>query len=120
MATARKSLVTGGAEGGGPAEHVVSASALLAGWLQKKGGGGADGEKRNWAKGGRRNWKWRWVVVTSSQFITWYESEKRNDLKGSLALHGAQVGRTPPEPSRAEAKEVVAAARGVVGSAARD
>ena len=64
MGKIAKSLPDGSDSG---AEHVVSASALLAGWLQKKGGGGADGEKRNWAKGGRRNWKWRWVVVTSSQ-----------------------------------------------------
>ena len=92
----RLSLSFGGHAGGaataarkGP--DVVSASALLAGWLKKKGGGGTDAEKRNWAKGGRRNWKTRWVVVTSDQFIAWYESEKRTEVKGSLALHGAQV-----------------------------
>ncbi|KAL1510227.1 hypothetical protein AB1Y20_006554 [Prymnesium parvum] len=87
---ARSSPHSAGTAGGVP--EVVSASALLAGWLQKKGGGGADGEKRNWAKGGRRNWKWRWVVVTSSQFLLWYESDKRTaEAKGSLPLHGAQI-----------------------------
>ena len=72
-------------------KSVGKGSGVLAGWLQKKGGSGVDGERRNWAKGGRRNWKWRWVVVTNTQFISWYEGEKCKDLKGSLALHGAQV-----------------------------
>lgn len=67
------------------------ASALFAGWLQKKGGGGADGNMRNWAKGGRRNWKSRWMVISSDQFLSWYENEKQGIPKGSLALHGAQV-----------------------------
>ena len=72
----------------------VGASALFAGWLEKKGGGGADGSMRNWAKGGRRNWKKRWMVLDSKQFLSWYDSgpsPKPKDLKGSLALHGAQV-----------------------------
>lgn len=30
-------------------------------------------------------------MLIPPQFIAWYESEKRADLKGSLALHGAQV-----------------------------
>lgn len=34
-------------------------SGVIAGWLMKKGGGGATGAERNWAKGGRRNWKKR-------------------------------------------------------------
>ena len=38
-------------------------AAVHAGWLLKKGGGGSDGNLRNWAKGGRRNWKRRWVVL---------------------------------------------------------
>ena len=57
------------------ADHAAASAAgagkgtgVLAGWLRKKGGGGADGEKRNWAKGGRRSWKKRWVVVTNSMF----------------------------------------------------
>ena len=58
---------------------------------KKKGGGGADGNTRNWAKGGRLNWKKRWVVVTTTQFVSWYANEKCDELKGSMALHGAQV-----------------------------
>ena len=71
----------------------------MEGWLQKKGGGGAEGNMRNWAKGGRRNWKKRWVVVTTKQFISWYDKPERaaRELKGSLGLHGAQVigGKRP-------------------------
>ena len=80
-----------GSGASGSATAMRTESGILAGWLQKKGGGGADGTQRNWAKGGRRNWKARWVVVTSNQFIAWYESDKKRDLKGNLALHGAQV-----------------------------
>jgi len=87
------SFMSGGATAVAPHEQ-VGASALFAGWLEKKGGGGADGSSRNWAKGGRRNWKKRWVVVSSNQFLSWYDhgpNPKSKDLKGSLALHGAQV-----------------------------
>ena len=76
----------------GGAQPMSSArSGVLAGWLKKKGGGGADGNTRNWAKGGRLNWKKRWVVVTTTQFVSWYANEKCDELKGSMALHGAQV-----------------------------
>ena len=81
----------GGAGGGGGGTSSGAAQGILAGWLQKKGGGGTDGSQRNWAKGGRRNWKWRWMVVSSDQYITWYANEKLKECKGSLALHGAQV-----------------------------
>ncbi|KAL1521858.1 hypothetical protein AB1Y20_021509 [Prymnesium parvum] len=66
---------------------------VLQGWLQKKGGGGSDGSLRNWAKGGRRNWKKRWVVITDKQFVSWFDKreEETRELKGSLGLHGAQV-----------------------------
>ena len=76
---------------------IVGGAGLIAGWLQKKGGGGADGGQRNWTKGGRRNWKWRWVIVTSDQCVMWYESEKKRELKGSLALNGAQVAASPTQ-----------------------
>jgi hypothetical protein len=87
VAESTTSMVRKGAVG----MSVGTGSGVLAGWLQKKGGSGSDGERRNWAKGGRRNWKWRWVVISSSQFISWFDSEKCRALKGSLALHGAQV-----------------------------
>ena len=77
----------GGARAGGPG----GGSGVLAGWLKKKGGGGAEGSERNWAKGGRRNWKKRWVVVTTTQFISWYTNQKCEEMKGSMSLLGAQV-----------------------------
>lgn len=66
---------------------------VQSGWLQTKSGGGSDGNGRNWARGGRSNWKSRWVVVTDTQFISWYNSEEKDkrELKGSLGLHGAQM-----------------------------
>ena len=33
-------------------------------------------------KGGRRNWKWRWVVVTHTQFISWFENETCKKVNG--------------------------------------
>jgi len=71
----------------------VQGTIVLEGWLSKKGGGGADGSMRNWAKGGRRNWKRRWVVLTDKQFVSWYDKHDRatRELKGSLGLPGAQV-----------------------------
>jgi hypothetical protein len=97
---AASSSAQAGGKVGGKADKAATAAAakgggILAGWLQKKGGGGADGSARNWAKGGRRNWKWRWVVVSNTQFISWFDSEKCKELKGSLALHGAQVWNRP-------------------------
>lgn len=47
------------------------------GWLHKKGGL-KDGE-RNWVKGGKRNWKARWVALDGNG-IRWY------DLKGGKEL----------------------------------
>ena len=82
------------AAGGKAARAPGLGQGVLAGWLQKKGGGGADGTARNWAKGGRRNWKWRWVVVTNNQFISWFDSEKAKEHKGALALIGAQVSKS--------------------------
>jgi hypothetical protein len=76
------------------AAAAAKGSGIMAGWLEKKGGGGADGAARNWAKGGRRNWKRRWMVVTNTQYISWFESEKCKELKGSLALIGAQVSKS--------------------------
>ena len=96
----RRGSVLGSGGGSGTAlggAEQVGATALFAGWLEKKGGGGADGTSRNWAKGGRRNWKKRWMVVSSNQFLSWYDhgpNPRPKDLKGSLALHGAQVSHS--------------------------
>ena len=90
------SFAGGGSGGGGskPRPAAAVGQGILAGWLQKKGGGGAEGTARNWAKGGRRNWKSRWVVVTNNQYIVWFDSEKAKEPKGSLALIGAQVSKS--------------------------
>jgi hypothetical protein len=52
------------------------------GWLHKKGGL-KDGE-RNWIKGGKRNWKARWVAV-DERSIRWY------DVKGGKELGNVQL-----------------------------
>lgn len=52
------------------------------GWLYKKGGL-KDGE-RNWIKGGKRNWKLRWVAV-DGECIRWY------DVKGGKELGVVQL-----------------------------
>jgi hypothetical protein len=52
------------------------------GWLHKKGGL-KDGE-RNWVKGGKRNWKARWVVL-DDKCIRWY------DVKGGKQLGNIQM-----------------------------
>lgn len=52
------------------------------GWLHKKGGL-KDGE-RNWIKGGKRNWKARWVAV-EERCIRWY------DVKGGKELGNVQL-----------------------------
>jgi hypothetical protein len=85
-----------------PPKHAAASAAaagvgsgLLAGWLRKKGGGGADGSSRNWLKGGRRNWKWRWVVVTNTQFISWYENEKCQTVR-SRPRTSARRSKPPP------------------------
>jgi|EP01043_Picozoa_sp_COSAG02_P011819 tetratricopeptide (TPR) repeat protein len=52
------------------------------GWLHKKGGL-KDGE-RNWVKGGKRNWKARWVALDGKS-IRWY------DVKGGKELGNIQM-----------------------------
>jgi tetratricopeptide (TPR) repeat protein len=70
------------------------------GWLHKKGGL-KDGE-RNWIKGGKRNWKVRWVSF-DGVLIRWY------DGKGGKELGSVELG--PFDRVEVDADECVISAR---------
>ena len=78
-----------------PAPATETRTILKQGWLEKKGGDthiDANNQlvkERNWAKGGRRNWKQRWFVLYADGELVYYAEERGQHLGSSVVAKGA-------------------------------
>eukprot|EP01048_Picozoa_sp_COSAG05_P017868 COSAG05_NODE_2515_length_2955_cov_2.717787_2_plen_133_part_00 len=83
-----------------PASLTTERVILHQGWLEKKGGdtyidaNNVLVKKRNFAKGGRRNWKQRWFVLYSDGQLAYGEDQASTSTspKGSVWLFNRATG----------------------------
>mmetsp|Transcript_30114 Transcript_30114/g.70849 ORF Transcript_30114/g.70849 Transcript_30114/m.70849 type:complete len:300 (+) Transcript_30114:53-952(+) len=80
-----ESMATFPLPGSVPPDALLPTNALVvrAGLVRKKGGG--KGKERVWSKGGRRNFKMRYVVLWNDA-VSWFASENSPQPKGTIPL----------------------------------